>query len=233
MSYKRFKLIYKETIATILAENEEFYKIAVKAVLEARSEIERYAMRNPLFLISYEPIECDASGVVRRMCDAAKLAKVGPMAAVAGAIADFAVEKMIENGAKFAVVDNGGDISIFTDRELRVGIYPTSLAFVVPQGKRLGICTSSGKIGPSVSFGFADCATVIAENACIADAFATALGNRVKEDCNLEKVVQDFYEEFHDHVIGVLVVKDDAIVFAGEVPRIEESKVDPELITKL
>ncbi|MEM0203217.1 MAG: UPF0280 family protein [Archaeoglobaceae archaeon] len=233
MSYKRFKFIYKETIATILAENEEFYEIAVKAVLEARSEIERYAMRNPLFLISYEPIECDAGGVVRRMCDAAKLAKVGPMAAVAGAIADFAVEKMIENGAKFAVVDNGGDISIFTDRELRVGIYPTNFAFVVSPGKKLGICTSSGKIGPSVSFGFADCATVIAENACVADAFATALGNRVKEDCDIEKVVQEFYEEFYDHIFGVLVVKDETIAFAGEIPRIEESKVDPDLITKL
>lgn len=233
MSYRRFKFAYKETIATILAENEDFYEIAVKAILEARSEIERYAIRDPFFLISYEPIDCNATGIVRRMCEAAKLAKVGPMAAVAGAIADFAVEKMVEKGAKFAVVDNGGDISIFTDRELRVGIYPTELAFVVPSGKRIGICTSSGKIGPSVSFGFADCATVIAKDACIADAFATALGNRIREGCDVEKAVEEFYEEFRQHVFGLLVVKDEKIAFAGEIPKIEVSKVSTELITKL
>lgn len=233
MKYKRFKFAYKETIATILAESEDFYEIAVKAILEARSEIERYAMLNPFFLISYEPIDCDFGSVVRRMCNAAKLAKVGPMAAVAGAIADFAVEKMVENGANFAVVDNGGDISIFTDRELRVGIYPTDFAFLIPPGKKLGICTSSGKIGPSVSFGFAECATVIAKDACIADAFATALGNRVKEDCDIGRVVREFYEENRDHITGLLVVKGEKIAFTGEIPRIEESKVDVDLITKL
>lgn len=233
MSYKRFKFAYKETIVTILAESEEFYKVAVKAILEARSEIERYAVRDPFFLISYEPIECNATGIVRRMCDAAKLAKVGPMAAVAGAIADFAVEKMIESGANFAVVDNGGDISIFTDRELRVGIYPTNFAFVVPNGERIGICTSSGKIGPSVSFGFAECATVIAKDACTADAFATALGNRIRDDCDIEKVVREFYEEFHKEILGVLVVKDEKIALVGEVPRIESSEVKADYITKL
>lgn len=233
MSYRRFRFAYKETIVTILAESEDFYETAVKAILEARSEIETFAILNPLFLISYEPIECNAAGVVQRMCNAAKLAKVGPMASVAGAIADYVVEKMVEKGAKFAVVDNGGDISISTDRELRVGIYPTNLAFVIPPGRRIGICTSSGKIGPSVSFGFADCATVIAENACIADAFATALGNRVKEDCNVEEVVREFYEEFHNHILGLFVVKDELIAFAGNIPRIEESNVKPDLITRL
>ncbi len=233
MSYRRFKFAYKETIATILAENEDFYEIAVKAILEARSEIERYAMLNPMFLISYEPIDCEVEGIVKRMCDAAKLAKVGPMAAVAGAIADYAVEKMVEGGAKFAVVDNGGDIAICTDREIRVGIYPTNLAFVIPSGEKIGICTSSGKIGPSVSFGFADCATVIAKNACIADAFATALGNKIKEDCNIEESVREFYEENHEHLIGLLVVKNEVIAFAGEIPKIEESKVNPDLITRL
>lgn len=233
MSYKRFKFVYKETITTILAEDEKFYEIAVKAILEARSEIETYAMLNPIFLISYEPIECNASGVVRKMCDSAKLANVGPMAAVAGAIADHAVESMIKTDAKFAVVDNGGDIAIYTDRELRVGIYPTNLAFVIPAGEKIGICTSSGKIGPSVSFGFADCATVIAKNACIADAFATALGNRIKEGVDVEKVVRDFYKENREHIIGLVVVKDDLIAFAGRIPRIEESKVNPDLITKL
>jgi ApbE superfamily uncharacterized protein (UPF0280 family) len=230
---KRFKFVYKETIANIITESEEFYKIAIMAILEARSEIERYSMLNPEFLISLEPIECRAEGIVKRMCDAAKIAGVGPMASVAGAIAEYAVEKMVEAGARLAIVDNGGDIAIKTDREIRVGIYPTKLAFLIPPGDRLAVCTSSGKIGPSISFGFADCATVVAKDACIADAFATALGNLIKDDSNIGKIVEDFYEKYKKFLIGVLVVKEDSMAFAGKLPRLEIAKISEELISKL
>ncbi|MEM0350228.1 MAG: UPF0280 family protein [Archaeoglobaceae archaeon] len=230
---KRFKFSYKETIVTILTESDEFYEVAVKAILEARSEIERYAMRNPEFLISYEPIDCGKGIIVERMCRAAKIANVGPMAAVAGAIAEYAVEKMVEAGAKLAVVDNGGDIAICTDRDLRVGIYPTNLSFIIPAGEKIAVCTSSGKIGPSVSFGFADCATIVADEASIADALATALGNLIREDVNVKEVVGEFYEKHRSHIRGLLVAKDDIIAFAGKLPRIEIAKIDENLITKL
>ncbi len=89
------------------------------------------------------------------------------MSAVAGVIAKFAVEAMMEAGATYAVVDNGGDISILNDQPVLVGIYAGAspirdLAFEVPsRAKPLGICTSSGTVGPSISFGCADAATVI------------------------------------------------------------------------
>lgn len=220
---KKYKFRYKETDATILTESDEFYKIAVEAILEARSEIERYVALNPYFLISYEPIECYGSKVIDEMCRAAKIAKVGPMASVAGTIAGYAVEKMVEKGAELAVVENGGDIAMHSNVEIVVGIYPTNLAFIVEPKEIYSICTSSGKIGHAVSFGYADAACVLGENAALCDALATALGNGVKEDFkkeDLKKYVENFYEEFRDHVDAVLVVKDEIVAYAGYIPEL-------------
>lgn len=234
---KRYRFSYKETNVKILAENEEYYKIAVKAILEARSEIEVYAKLNPYFLISYEPIDCPncrKKGVVRDMCRSARLANVGPMASVAGAIAQFAVDRMIEAGAKIAVVENGGDIAIHSDRELKIGIYPSKIALLIPPTDRISVCTSSGKIGPSVSFGWADAATIIADDACIADAFATALGNHIR-DFNreeLESIVAEFYSKNREFIKGAIVLKDELIAFAGKIPRILPVDLDESLITK-
>ncbi|AAB90589.1 UPF0280 family protein [Archaeoglobus fulgidus] len=231
---RRFKFQYKETIVTILTENEEFYKTAVKAILEARSEIEDYILHNPDFFTSYEPIECSGGEIINRMCNAAKIAGVGPMAAVAGTIAAYAVEKMIDAGAKLAVVDNGGDIVIHSDRELLVGIYPSKLAFKVPPVDYLAICTSSGKIGHSVSFGKADAATVVARDASVADALATALGNLIGDfgKKELEKTVSEFYGKYSDFVEGILVVKDELVALAGNLPSLAFAESKEDLITK-
>jgi hypothetical protein len=116
---------------------------------------------------------------------------VGPMASVAGTIAELALEAMIENGAEYGIVENGGDIAIFTDEDVRVGLYTgksEGLCMIVPPTK-IGICTSSGTLGHSISFGGADAATVISKSVAVADAGATLLGNSVRE--NISNV---FYE---------------------------------------
>ncbi len=231
---KRYRFRYKETIVTILSENEEYFKVAVEAILEARSEIEEYIMLHPEFLTSYQPIKCREGKIVSRMCHAAEIAGVGPMAAVAGTIAAYAVERMVAEGAELAVVDNGGDIAIHSDREILVGIYPSEFAFRVQPVDFLAICTSSGKIGHSVSFGHADAATVIAENASIADALATALGNEIgdfgKEE--LERAVLSFYDKFSEHIRGIFVVKDDLVAVAGKTPEVVIAKSGIDIITK-
>ncbi len=117
---------------------------------------------------------------------------IGPMAAVAGAIAGFAVQAMTDEGATYAVVDNGGDICILNDQPLLVGIYAgpspiRDLAFEIPaRTGPLGICTSSGTVGPSISFGFADAAVAVSQDVALADAAATALGNAVSATGPLE-----------------------------------------------
>ncbi|MDI9610633.1 MAG: UPF0280 family protein [Archaeoglobales archaeon] len=235
---KKFNFSYKETITTIITDNEDFYEIAVKAILDARSEIEEYISLNPYFLISYEPLNCGScSGreIVRKMCYSAKLANVGPMASVAGAIAQFAVDKMVEAGANVAVVDNGGDIAIHTDREIKVGIYPSKIALLIPPTDKIAICTSSGKIGPSVSFGWADAATIVADDACIADAFATALGNIIEGSNRdeIEKRLAEFYSKNRTFIKGAVVVKDEIIAISGKIPKLLIADFSEDLITKI
>lgn len=235
--FKRFRFSYKETNATILTENEEFYKIAVKAILEARSQIEEHILKKPDFLISYEPLncsKCSGNKLTREMCFSAKIANVGPMASVAGAIAQFAVDKMIEAGANIAVVDNGGDIAIHSNEKIKVGIYPSKIALLIKPSFKISVCTSSGKIGHSVSFGWADSATIIAENACIADAFATALGNIIRDSNKdeIEKALTEFYSKNRAFINGAIVVKDEILAFAGNIPKISLADFNEDLITK-
>jgi len=234
--YRRFRFGFKETVVTILAEDERYYEIAVDAILDARREIERKIKEDPLFLTSLEPMECEGR-IVGRMCYASKLASVGPMATVAGVIAQYAVERMVEAGAEFAVVDNGGDIAMFLDRPITVGIftYSNTLSFRIEEKGFYAVCTSSGTIGHSISFGFADAATIFARDACVADAFATALGNMIKQEfgrIEIEETLRNFWNKAKKHIEGAIVVKGDIVGFAGRIPKIIKADVKPELITR-
>jgi len=234
--YRRYRFRYKETSVTILAEDDELYKIAVEAIMRARREIEEMIRRDPFFRVTLEPMECRGE-IVGRMCHASKLANVGPMASVAGVIAQYAVEKMVEAGARFAVVDNGGDIAMYIDRPITVGLwtYKVRIGFVIDERGYYSVCTSSGTVGHSISFGFADAATVFARDACIADAFATALGNMIGDDFGrreVESALRAFWEVAKNHILGAVVVKDEAIGFVGKVPKIVRANVKAELITR-
>jgi len=227
--YKKYKFRYKETIVTILAEDDKFYEIAVNAILEARKKIELYIKRDPFFYVTLEPYDCKGE-IVERMCKASNLAGVGPMATVAGVIAQYAVEKMVDAGARFAVIENGGDIAMYIDRPIVVGLYTYSLTLGLKIEKTgfYAVCTSSGTIGHSISFGFADAATIFARDACIADAFATALGNMIKDDFKKEDILRtlkNFWEKSKNYIDGALVVKDDIIGFVGDVPKFVNAKV--------
>ncbi len=232
----RFRFRYRETSVTILVDEEKFYRVAVDAILEARREIENAIKRDPFFYVTLEPMECDGN-VVGRMCRASKLANVGPMAAVAGTIAQYAVERMVEEGANFAVVDNGGDIAMFLDRPITVGVYTysTKLCFLIEERGFYAVCTSSGTIGHSISFGFADAATIFAKDACIADAFATALGNKIKqnfEKTDIERALKSFWENSKKYIEGALVVKGEIVGFVGKLPKPVRAKIKPDMITR-
>lgn len=238
---KRYRYQHKETIVTILVEGDRYYDVAVNAILEARKEIESVIRSDPFFLSSLEPYNISGGPVTRRMVEAAEKAGLGPMASVAGMISQYAVEKMVEEGADFAVVDNGGDMAIYSQREIVVGVYTGTnikLGFKIgPSDDMRAICTSSGRIGHSISFGYADAATVFGGDACVADAFATALGNEIKEEANEESftaVLEEFWEKCRDkdYVDGIFAVKGEMMGFAGKVPEVVRAEVDPDLITR-
>lgn len=178
---------FRETIVTILAEEEEHVAACCEALLSARQQVERAIAADPFFRISFEPYPSPIDEpVLDRMCSAAESAGVGPMAAVAGAIAWAGAEAMRAAGADFGIVDNGGDIALFTDRELAIGIHagasPLSdrFAFLIPPQEGLsGCCTSSATVGPSISLGIADSVTVFSPDVALADAWATAVCNTI------------------------------------------------------
>jgi ApbE superfamily uncharacterized protein (UPF0280 family) len=186
----RERFFFRQTIATILADHPAHIAAAKEGILAARQVLERYIARDPFFQSSLEPYVPDSDDlVIVRMAEAGKKADVGPMAAVAGAIAWAGVEAMVARGASFGVIDNGGDIALVCDRPVRVGVHagtaPISdrVAFVVPpQTRILGICTSSATVGPSISFGVADAVTVFAHDVALADAWATSVCNKIRAD---------------------------------------------------
>ena len=238
MKYRRYHFRHKETIATVLAETDAYFQVAKNAMLEARRRIEEYIKKDPFFYSTLEPYDCKGR-VVERMCKASKLAGVGPMAAVAGTIAGYGVERMVEEGASFAVIDNGGDIAMYIDEPLIIGVYAgseKSIAFrIEPEDRIKAVCTSSGRIGPSISFGDADAATVFGYDASVADAFATALGNAIKAHYGkreIEEALETFWENARKYVTAAVVIKGGVMVMAGDVPEMTAARIDVGLITK-
>jgi len=183
------RLIYKETDALIKADDKSFIEVAKKSLIDHRNSLERYISRNPMFRTTLEPmgVEAGAPKVAVAMAEAAKTADVGPMAAVAGTLAQLAVEDAVAAGAKNIVVENGGDIFIHGNRPYTVAIHagesPLSnkIALEIDAARLpLGVCTSSATVGPSLSFGEADAVTVLAKSGALADAAATAICNETR-----------------------------------------------------
>ncbi|MCS7200515.1 MAG: UPF0280 family protein [Caldimicrobium sp.] len=184
-----FRVVYKQTDLFVLAERDLTLE-TMDLVRKIRAPLEAYILQNPHFLKSLEPLPEDeeAPMLVRVMLRAGKTAGVGPMASVAGAIAEAVGRALLEQGlTREVAVENGGDIFLALRREARVALFagnsPFSgrLALVIPaELQPCGVCTSSGKVGHSLSFGRADAVTVVHRDTAIADALATSFGNLLK-----------------------------------------------------
>jgi len=229
----------KETIVTIAADNQAHIEAAKEAIRIHRAALEMYILSDPYFQLILEPYECPkiAPEVVRRMIKAGNTMGIGPMSAVAGTISALAVEAMVEAGAKYAIVDNGGDIALINDRPVIVGIYAgqspiKNLGLVFePRDSITGVCTSAGTVGPSISFGMADAAAIISDDVSLADAAATALGNEV--GIGKESVEASFNAiKGIPGIKGALVIQGEYIGMWGQVPKITQADVKYEYITK-
>ena len=225
---------FRQTIATILADDPRHIAAARSGMMAARQEVERQIALDPYFSATLEPYTPENPGrAVGRMARAAGEAGVGPMAAVAGAIAWAGVEAMVEAGASFGLIDNGGDIALVSDREVKIGVFAGGsslsgrIAFLLPPEEEiLGICTSSATVGPSISFGIADAVTVFSPDVAAADAWATAICNRITAD---DTSVLDALPG--TGIQGVLAIVGDVAIRWGDLPRIVQAKVDERLIT--
>lgn len=182
-----FQVRLKETDLQILA-TENVYDRARELVLQFRLQLERYIVKHPQFSATLVPLPVDqlTPPIIRRMMEAAQVADVGPMASVAGAIAEHVGEQLVKEGCREIIIENGGDIYLHRQQESTLAIFagesPLSHKVglkVLAPAQPCGICTSSGTVGHSLSLGEADSVTVVAPSTLIADAVATRLGNEV------------------------------------------------------
>ena len=201
---------------------------ARESILNYRQDLQSYIRKNKDFFTSLEPInvDIDVPRIVKAMADAGSRASVGPMAAVAGAMAEFVGRDLLAYTDE-VIVENGGDIFLKTKIKRVLGIYagensPFSgkLAIEIsPSEEGLGVCTSSGTVSHSLSFGRADAALIMSGDTALADAVATAVGNAVKNKDSIEKGIN--IARSIDGIIGALIIVGDKLGSWGDIKLIE------------
>ncbi len=218
----KFEVIVKETDLLVRAERD-LSKETRESVLKYRHQLETYIAMNPEFQKSLVPLSDDpyAPEIVREMIRTSQVVHVGPMAAVAGAMAE-SVSKDLLKFSKEVIVENGGDIYLAASKERTIGIYagtsPISLKIgivISPEETPLGVCTSSGTVGPSLSFGKADAVCILAKSSALADAAATAVGNVVKEKKDISLGLSRAREI--EGVLGTLIIVQEKMGIWGRI----------------
>jgi hypothetical protein len=191
-----FRVVVKETDLLVHAEKKLEHETR-ELVLEHRGYVEAYIKAHPDFAAALTPWRPDgfAATIVVEMIKAGENAGVGPMAAIAGAVAEHAGLGLLKYSDQ-VIVENGGDVFIKTDTPLTVGIFagksPLSLRIGIRMSggpKPMAVCTSSGTVGHSLSLGKADAVCVVADSCSIADAAATSIGNQVQSIADIEYAI--------------------------------------------
>ena len=225
-TYRTFT--YREAVFRICCDR---FDAVTAEIVRQRRILEEYIGRHPDFRRSLEPLEllAGAPEVAQSMARAARLVSVGPMAAVAGAMAQCAGRAALEAGAREVIVDNGGDIYIRAVEPVIIGLKTGTadladrLAFSLQADDTpISICSSSGKMGHSMSLGECDLATVVARDAALADAAATQAANLVRNVDDIDPVLENI--SGIEGVDGVMIIKGARVGLAGKLPPLVKLK---------
>jgi len=218
---------FKETNCTIITDKEGAINKAITSIKHQRKQLEKYIRNHPKFLYSLEPVPVDKGPkIARLMAEASGKANVGPMAAVAGVLADLAVEAMTFAGSEVAVVENGGEVSALSNQPIDIALSAGDSSLSRQIGFRLekfpiGVATSSGLYSHALSFGDAEAVTIFAVNAGVADAAATAVGNLIKGDDWRGTVENGIKEGLQiEGVVGVFILYRGIVGKAGKIPQL-------------
>lgn len=205
------------------------FDAATEEIVSQRRILDDYIKSHPGFRYSFEPIELlnGAPEVAHRMARAARIVGVGPMAAVAGVMAQCAAEAALKAGAPEAIVENGGDIYLKAAEPVLIALnagtakLSNRLAFSLEsEDTPISICSSSGLMGHSKSLGKCDLATVVAKDAALADAAATQASNLVKTEEDVNQALESIISI--EGIDGVLIVKNDRVGLAGNLPPLSK-----------
>jgi len=200
----------------------DLQKVIQDKAFHYRHQLEEYIQSRPSFKESLTPIGQDpfAPNIVKEMISASAQVGVGPMATVAGAIAEFLGRDISAMTDEF-IIENGGDISIKTLRERMALVYAKKSPFSQKIAIRLkakdepyGICTSSATVGPSLSHGKADAVCIMADSALFADGLATRIGNSVKSKDDIALAIET--GKVFPGIIGMLIVVGDNLGIWGD-----------------
>jgi ApbE superfamily uncharacterized protein (UPF0280 family) len=217
-------ILEKETDLQVFTNKPLDKDFVLEKIRAYRADIENYIDKDRRFLTALKPIaiQVNAPGIVKEMAKQAKKVNVGPMASVAGAIAEFLGKDLLKKGYRDVIVENGGDIFLKTTKTRRIGIYTGRSKLwnklklkLKPKDTPIGICTSSGRIGHSLSFGCADCVIILSKIASLADAVATATANRINSKEDLQKAL-DFARSIRG-ILGVVIILKNNLISWGKV----------------
>ncbi len=217
-----FNVIVEETDCYISALSNLEGK-ARRSILKYRAMLKKYIAAHPTFLTTLDPfpVEKDAPIIVKAMAEAGAQASVGPMAAVAGVIAHFVGEELSKYSPEM-IIENGGDIYLRSRKDRLIGIYagrsPLSGKIgleIAAKETPLGISTSSGTVGHSLSFGKADAVAVLADTAILSDAVATAIGNIIITPADIPQGIAR--AQSIPGVRGLVIIKDEEMGIWGSI----------------
>ncbi len=218
---KNFNITVRETDLFIRADSD-LSEEALRSIHRHRAQIEAYILARPEFRDSLLPVPYDpfAPPIIREMMSASLKAGVGPMAAVAGAVAERVGLDLLPLSGN-VLVENGGDLFVHANQDLHIGIFaggsPWSERVSLRVGRAempLGICTSSGTVGHSLSFGRTAACCVKAKSVSLADAAATAIGNRIRSREELQAALGAGMKI--EGVLGLVVIIEDQLGVIGE-----------------
>ncbi|MBO5933372.1 MAG: UPF0280 family protein [Bacteroidaceae bacterium] len=224
---RSFSVKYKETDLWIGVDKDSYSPFmqdeALSIIIKLRNLMDSYLLLDPEYktsLVPYFP-QTPAPQIFHDMSAVCKRSEIGPMSAVAGAVAKYtALELKQKFPYREIMVENGGDIYIDIKEDIDIAVFagqsPLSnrVGLHIPASvSPVGVCTSSGTVGPSLSFGKADAVMIVCKDVLLADSYATAMANRVKTTADIESVID--YISVRSDILGALIVKDDKMAVTG------------------
>ncbi|MEM2981306.1 MAG: UPF0280 family protein [Thermoproteota archaeon] len=230
---------YREADLLIASENMSILNEGLSRFIEEREAVQTYVAKHPEFVYSLEPLEQDENNVppvIAASIKASRTVGVGPMAALPGALADITLDAMLNAGARIAIVENGGEISMKINREAIIGVYTgkeLNLGLILDCSQGIaGVSTSSSSVSHALSLGDADAAVTVAENAALADAVSTRVANIVESEHkdSVEKAVKLALSI--RGVKGCVIYSSDLLSFGGSVKPIMLKASGREILEK-
>ncbi len=226
--FNSFVITYKQSdiwcAVSKEAAAEGIEPFAVEEMKKLRHLLDNYIKSRDEFLSSHQPIKFDpaAPAIIKKMLSASQRAGTGPMASVAGAFSQYIGKKISDKfHPRELILENGGDNYIIIEKSLTSSIYAGNSPLsgkiglkIDPKFAPLGVCTSAGTFGSSKSYGQADAVVIASKNTLLADAYATALANKIKTKQDVEKIAS--LAEKIDPILACIIIKDDKMAVNGK-----------------